>query len=138
MNCIIPYIFVVSHWFQTEVPMRVYGVLLILVAVIVGGAVYYFSDSVPFSSSETVQHPYVGLAVKSREGTHLGHVRSVYVVSDSAEAHGLTVISRGVWVRGVRFVPKGKFSKNNVGFITLAITYKQFRELQRRDEKQRR
>lgn len=115
--------------------MRKYVALIALIAAIVAGAVYYFSESVPFSSSETVQHPYVGLAVKSREGTHLGHVRSVYVVSGSSEAYGLTVISRGIWVRGVRFVPKGAFSKHNVRFITLAITYKQFRGLRRQDVK---
>lgn len=115
--------------------MRIYLTLLALIAAIAGGAIYYFSESVPFSSSETMQHPYVGLVVKSSEGTRLGRVRSVYVVAESTEAHGITVISRGIWIYGVRFVPKGKFSKNNVGFITLGITYNQFRELRRHVKK---
>lgn len=115
--------------------MRTRVALCILIAGIIGGVVYYFSQEVPFSASENLKHPYVGLAVKSSEGRHLGHVRSVYLVDGSSEAHGITVISHGIWVRGVRFVPRGKFSKTNVRFITLAATYKQFRELQRRDKK---
>lgn len=115
--------------------MRTYIAILILVAGVIGGAVYYLTSDVPYSATESQRHPYVGLAVKSSDGRHLGHVRSVYVVVESSEAQGITVISHGIWVRGVRFVPKGKFSKDNVRFITLAATYKQFRELQRRDKK---
>lgn len=115
--------------------MRKYTVPLIALVAIVAILGYLFWPNVPLSAKETTNHPFVGLAVRSSDDRHLGHVRSVYVVENdpSRTVHAFTVISHGLWIRGVRYVGKGTFEKRSVRYITLAYTYDLFRGLPRLD-----